>query len=50
MYRVTARYLGAGKAEVRAGERAIVVNQKTEEECQGPGLCPVELLLASLGA
>ncbi len=45
---VTATYLGKGRARIQSGERGYSLSQRTYLDELDAGLCPVELVAASL--
>lgn len=47
---VNAAYLGNQRAQVRAGERTFVVDERTKVDQAGAKFCLIELVAASLGA
>jgi hypothetical protein len=47
---VTATYVGQGCAHVQAGERSHLLGARTSFDQPEAGLCPVELVAASLGS
>ena len=47
---VNVAYLGNQRAQVQAGERTFVVDERTKVDQAGAKFCPIELIAASLGA
>jgi hypothetical protein len=45
---VTATYVGQGTARIQSGDRSQHLTQRTSFEQLGAGLCPLELVAASL--
>jgi uncharacterized OsmC-like protein len=45
---VTATYVGQGRARIQSGERSHLLTKRTQLDQIGAGLCPVELVAASL--